>query len=244
MLPTLRISLASLVLLLPLGAGSASAQNPQADDIRLMCLDRAATWKDFNPEFPHASEPREPVQQLHARLRAAAITTAAINDLPLEGAQHAFAHKHPDRSGTRGDRARRCTLAGDRASAEDGGVYGIRDQCIDQVGGGYAGIYGNAESNYAPRTLNVYCELHALARDASLTQIVRTGAKISAALIAAACLFASGGAFADDAPLEGIQQMCLDRAGSSWTDFNPMQGHGRARTNIYSSCMVDHGLRP
>ena len=35
----------------------------------------------------------------------------------------------------------------DSASAEDGTVYGVRDQCIDQVGGGYAGIYGNAESN-------------------------------------------------------------------------------------------------
>ena len=54
MLPTLRISLASLVLLLPLAAGSASAQNARADNIRLMCLDRAATWKDFNREFPHA----------------------------------------------------------------------------------------------------------------------------------------------------------------------------------------------
>jgi hypothetical protein len=48
------------------------------------------------------------------------------------------------------------TLAGGRASAEDGAVYGIRDQCIDQVGGGYAGIYGNAESNYSQRRTNVY----------------------------------------------------------------------------------------
>ena len=48
------------------------------------------------------------------------------------------------------------TLAGDRASAEDGTVYGIRDQCADQVGGGYAGIYGNAESNYGQRRVNVY----------------------------------------------------------------------------------------
>jgi hypothetical protein len=66
-------------------------------------------------------------------------------------------------------------------------------------------------------------------------------------LIAAVCSLAlplAGGASAEDSPLQGIQQMCLDRAGSSWTDFNPMAGHGRARTNIYSSCMVDHGLRP
>ena len=48
------------------------------------------------------------------------------------------------------------TLAGDRASAEDGLVYGVRDQCIDQVGGGYAGIYGNAELNYAQRRVNTY----------------------------------------------------------------------------------------
>jgi hypothetical protein len=47
-------------------------------------------------------------------------------------------------------------LAGGSASAEDGAVYGIRDQCIDQVGGGYAGIYGNAESNYSQRRTNVY----------------------------------------------------------------------------------------
>jgi hypothetical protein len=74
-------------------------------------------------------------------------------------------------------------------------------------------------------------------------QIMRTGAKMGAVLIAAS-LSASGGVLAEDAPLQGIQQMCLERAGNSWTDFNPQAGHGRARTNIYSSCMVDHGLRP
>jgi hypothetical protein len=47
-------------------------------------------------------------------------------------------------------------LAGGSASAEDGTVYGVRDQCIDQVGGGYAGIYGNAESNYGRARTNVY----------------------------------------------------------------------------------------
>lgn len=47
-------------------------------------------------------------------------------------------------------------LAGGSASAEDGTVYGVRDQCIDQVGGGYAGIYGNAESNYGRARSNVY----------------------------------------------------------------------------------------
>ena len=76
-----------------------------------------------------------------------------------------------------------------------------------------------------------------------MTQILRTGARIGAVLIAAS-LPAGGGAFAEDSPLESIQQMCLQRAGSSWTDFNPQAGHGRARTNIYSSCMIDHGLRP
>jgi hypothetical protein len=48
------------------------------------------------------------------------------------------------------------TLTSDTASAEDGTVYGIRDMCIDQVGGGYAGIYGNAESNYGTRRVNTY----------------------------------------------------------------------------------------
>ena len=47
-------------------------------------------------------------------------------------------------------------LAGGSASAEDGGVYSVRDQCVDQVGGGYAGIYGNAESNYSRARTNVY----------------------------------------------------------------------------------------
>jgi hypothetical protein len=47
-------------------------------------------------------------------------------------------------------------LAGGSALAEDGGVYSIRDQCVDQVGGGYAGIYGNAESNSSQRRTNVY----------------------------------------------------------------------------------------
>jgi hypothetical protein len=75
-------------------------------------------------------------------------------------------------------------------------------------------------------------------------QMMRTGAKIGAVLIAAACSFAGSSAFAEDSPLQSIQQMCLERAAGSWTDFNPQQGHGRARTNIYASCMVDHGLRP
>jgi hypothetical protein len=77
-----------------------------------------------------------------------------------------------------------------------------------------------------------------------VTQIMRTSAKMGAVLIAAAWAFAGSSAFAEDSPLQGIQQMCLERAGSSWTDFNPQQGHARARTNIYASCMVDHGLRP
>jgi hypothetical protein len=47
----LRISLISLALL-PL-AGGASAQETRADRIRLMCLDLAGTWKDFNPQFSH-----------------------------------------------------------------------------------------------------------------------------------------------------------------------------------------------
>jgi hypothetical protein len=47
-------------------------------------------------------------------------------------------------------------LAGGSASAEDGTVYSVRDQCVDQVGGGYAGIYGNAESNYGRARSNVY----------------------------------------------------------------------------------------
>jgi len=47
-------------------------------------------------------------------------------------------------------------LAGGSALAEDGSVYGVRDQCIDQVGGGYAGIYGNAESNSSRARTNVY----------------------------------------------------------------------------------------
>jgi hypothetical protein len=52
MLPIVRISLASLALLLPLAG--ASAQDARTDRIRLMCLDWAGTWKDFNPQFPHA----------------------------------------------------------------------------------------------------------------------------------------------------------------------------------------------
>jgi hypothetical protein len=52
MLPILRVSLASLALLLPF-AGAASAQNPRTDATRLMCLEWAGTWKDFNPTFSH-----------------------------------------------------------------------------------------------------------------------------------------------------------------------------------------------
>jgi hypothetical protein len=74
--------------------------------------------------------------------------------------------------------------------------------------------------------------------------MTRTQSTIGAVLLAATFWFAADSAFAEDSPLESIQQMCLQRAGSSWTDFNPQAGHGRARTNIYSSCMIDHGLRP
>jgi hypothetical protein len=51
MLPIIRMSLVSLAVLLPLTG--ASAQTARTDGIRLMCLDRAATWKDFNPQFSH-----------------------------------------------------------------------------------------------------------------------------------------------------------------------------------------------
>jgi hypothetical protein len=68
--------------------------------------------------------------------------------------------------------------------------------------------------------------------------------RILAPALLAGFVLAGAPALAEDYPLEGIQQMCLERAGSSWTDFNPDRGHGRARTNIYSSCMIQHGLRP
>jgi hypothetical protein len=77
-----------------------------------------------------------------------------------------------------------------------------------------------------------------------VTQILRAGAKIGAVLIAAS-LPASGDALAEDAPLQGIQQMCLERAGGAWRDDFGYRGtYQRARTNIYSSCMIEHGLRP
>jgi hypothetical protein len=71
--------------------------------------------------------------------------------------------------------------------------------------------------------------------------------KTRALLIAAACSLAlplaGGSAFAEDGPVDGIRNQCLDKAGT-WVDFNPESGHARARTNIYSSCMRQHGLRP
>ena len=51
MLPMVRISFASLALLLPLADG-ALAQDARTDGVRLICLDRAGTWKDFNPSSP------------------------------------------------------------------------------------------------------------------------------------------------------------------------------------------------
>jgi hypothetical protein len=74
--------------------------------------------------------------------------------------------------------------------------------------------------------------------------MTHTQSTIGPILLAAAFWFAAGSAFAEDSPLEGIQEMCLQRAGGAWTDFNPDSGHGRARTNIYSSCMIQHGMRP
>ena len=74
--------------------------------------------------------------------------------------------------------------------------------------------------------------------------MTRTQSTIGAILLAAAFWFGPDGARAEDGTVYGIREQCLDRAGSSWTDFNPDAGHGRARTNIYSSCMIQHGLRP
>jgi hypothetical protein len=65
------------------------------------------------------------------------------------------------------------------------------------------------------------------------------------AVVMAASVLASAPAFAEDYPLESTQQMCLERAGSSWRDDFGYRGtYQRARTNIYSSCMIEHGLRP
>ena len=42
---------------------------------------------------------------------------------------------------------------------------------------------------------------------------------------------------------DGIRLMCLDRA-ATWKDFNPTFSHHQNRVNLYSSCMLDYGLRP
>jgi hypothetical protein len=68
---------------------------------------------------------------------------------------------------------------------------------------------------------------------------------VAGLVLLAASLVAGAPAFAEDYPLESVQQMCLARAGSSWRDdFGRHNTYQRARTNIYSSCMIQHGLRP
>jgi hypothetical protein len=66
---------------------------------------------------------------------------------------------------------------------------------------------------------------------------------IRMSLVSLAVLLPLAGASAQDRRTDSIRLMCLDRAGT-WKDFNPTYSHHQNRVNLYSSCMIDHGLLP
>jgi hypothetical protein len=51
-------------------------------------------------------------------------------------------------------------------------------------------------------------------------------------------------ALAQGTTADMIRAHCISAARGGWTDFNPDTGHGRARTELYISCMQQHGLEP
>jgi hypothetical protein len=59
-----------------------------------------------------------------------------------------------------------------------------------------------------------------------------------------ALALAGGGALAQGSHADMIRAHCISAAQGGWTDFNPESGHGRARTELYISCMQQHGLAP
>jgi hypothetical protein len=67
--------------------------------------------------------------------------------------------------------------------------------------------------------------------------------KIYAIGFAAALAF-GGSAFAQGTSADMIRAHCISAAQGGWSDFNPEQGHGRARTELYIACMQQHGLAP
>jgi hypothetical protein len=66
--------------------------------------------------------------------------------------------------------------------------------------------------------------------------------RISLAVLALTLPFA-GAASAQETAEDRTRLMCLSWAGT-WKDFNPTFSHHQNRVNLYSSCMLDHGLRP
>jgi hypothetical protein len=61
---------------------------------------------------------------------------------------------------------------------------------------------------------------------------------------AAALALAWGVAFAQGTNADMIRAHCISAAQGGWSDFNPESGHGRARTELYITCMQQHGLAP
>jgi hypothetical protein len=64
------------------------------------------------------------------------------------------------------------------------------------------------------------------------------------AIGSAVAIVIGGSAFAQGTTADMIRAHCISAAQGGWTDFNPESGHGRARTELYISCMQQHGLAP
>jgi hypothetical protein len=62
-------------------------------------------------------------------------------------------------------------------------------------------------------------------------------------LAAALALPLFGGAASAQNPAS-IQESCREEGAASWQGANPEAGYGRVRDQMYTNCMMRHGLRP
>ena len=63
------------------------------------------------------------------------------------------------------------------------------------------------------------------------------------ASLASASVLVCGTALAQGAHADMVRAHCVSATKGDWSDFNE-QDYGRARTELYISCMQQHGLRP
>jgi uncharacterized FlgJ-related protein len=68
--------------------------------------------------------------------------------------------------------------------------------------------------------------------------------RIAAVLLCVATAVAFTAQTATARTNESIQESCSNQARQSWADDYRYGEHGRARQQVYTNCMMEHGLRP